>query len=131
MMTLRSIARLRAPVALLALGLACNGGGPASPDDGGVVSPGELSIVWDGRTVDWGSSETLRAEINGQPVPAGNIISIRAGGATTGLTTSTGSTPPATATTGSTTPTPAPTPVPTPAQSPVNDIASLLEFLTH
>jgi choice-of-anchor B domain-containing protein len=66
-MTLRSIACLRAPVALLALGLACNGSGPASPDDPDVPD-GELSIVWDGRTVDWGSSETLRAEINGQPV---------------------------------------------------------------
>jgi flagellar basal-body rod modification protein FlgD len=67
----------------------------------------------------------VQVEINGQAVPAGNIISIRAGGATPSLTTSTGSAPPATATTGSTTPTP------TPAQSPVDNIASLLESLTH
>lgn len=57
-------------MALLALALACNGGGPASPDDpdDGTVPDGEISIVWDGRTVDWGSSETIRAEIDGEPV---------------------------------------------------------------
>jgi choice-of-anchor B domain-containing protein len=49
--------------------LACNTGGPASPDDDGVEPPaGDLAIVWDGRTVDWGADEVLRAEIDGQPV---------------------------------------------------------------
>jgi len=63
------MSRLRAAL-LVALAFACNGGGPASPDDpaGGVVPAGELAIVWDGHTVDWGAPETLRAEIGGQPV---------------------------------------------------------------
>jgi choice-of-anchor B domain-containing protein len=69
-MTLRSILHLRASTALVALALACNAGGPASPDDDddGTVPQGELSIVWDDRTVDWGESEILRAEIDGEPV---------------------------------------------------------------
>jgi choice-of-anchor B domain-containing protein len=66
-MKLRSMARLPTPVALALLALACNGNGPASPDDPDVPD-GELSIVWDGRTVDWGSPEILRAEIDGEPV---------------------------------------------------------------
>jgi choice-of-anchor B domain-containing protein len=64
--------RATTPPALLALALgiqmACNGGGPASPDDDGIVPEGNLAIVWDGRTVDWGADEILRAEIDGQPV---------------------------------------------------------------
>jgi choice-of-anchor B domain-containing protein len=61
---------LSLPLALaLWIGLACNNGGPASPDDDGVEPPaGDLAIVWDGRTVDWGADEVLRAEIDGQPV---------------------------------------------------------------
>ena len=69
---LRALRALAAP-AFLALGvlwiaLGCNGSGPASPDDDGIVPEGDLAIVWDGRTVDCGSGETLRAEIDGQPV---------------------------------------------------------------
>jgi choice-of-anchor B domain-containing protein len=60
--------RATALTTLLALALACNGGGPASPDDDGIVPAGDLAIVWDGRTVDWGADEILRAEIDGQPV---------------------------------------------------------------
>ena len=61
--------RLALP-AVLAVFLACDGGsGPASPDPGdGAVPPGELSIAWDGRTIDWGANETLTAEIGGAPV---------------------------------------------------------------
>src|SRR5688572_24095995 len=49
--------------------LACDGGGPVSPggpDDGNPPSD-ELAIVWDGRPVDWGADEILRAEIDGEP----------------------------------------------------------------
>lgn len=54
---------------LVALALACDGGGPGAPDDDDDPIPdGELSIVWDGRTVDWGAREILRAEIEGEPV---------------------------------------------------------------
>lgn len=63
--------RPRIAVVLLAgLALACGGGsGPVAPVPvGGSVPPGELSIAWDGRTVDWGAPEVLRAEIEGQPV---------------------------------------------------------------
>jgi choice-of-anchor B domain-containing protein len=77
-MTAPSHARSRVPRALAApallvlgslwIALACDGGGPASPDDDGTVPQGDLAIVWDGRTVDWGADETLRAEIGGQPV---------------------------------------------------------------
>ena len=49
--------------------LGCNGGGPASPGgpDGGNPPAGELVIVWDGRTVDWGAPDLLRAELDGEP----------------------------------------------------------------
>jgi choice-of-anchor B domain-containing protein len=70
-MMIPSVPRNRASSLLVALALACNGGGPASPPedpDDGTIPDGELSIAWDGRTVDWGASETLRAEIDGQPV---------------------------------------------------------------
>lgn len=51
------------------LALACDGGGPASPGDpdDGDPAAGELAILWDGRTVDWGADEVLRAEIDGAP----------------------------------------------------------------
>ena len=69
MTTLTIPARLRASALLAVVALACNGGGPASPDpDGGGVPDGDLTIAWDGRTVDWGAPEVLRAEIEGQPV---------------------------------------------------------------
>lgn len=56
-------------LAIAALALACDGGGPASPGDpdGGGQPAGELAIVWDGRTVDWGAGEILRAELDGEP----------------------------------------------------------------
>lgn len=59
--------RFRVPALLAALALACNSG-PAAPGDDPIVPEGELAIVWDGRIVDWGAGETLRAEIGGEPV---------------------------------------------------------------
>jgi choice-of-anchor B domain-containing protein len=61
--------RLLTAWALAALVAACSDGGPGGPDDPGDGIPdGELAIVWDGRTVDWGAPEILRAEIDGEPV---------------------------------------------------------------
>src|SRR5688500_6209544 len=56
-------------LALGTLALACNGGGPASPGDPDDGDPpaGDIAIVWDGRTVEWGADEILRAEIDGEP----------------------------------------------------------------
>ena len=56
-------------LSLGAIALACDGGGPASPGDPGDGDPptGGLAIVWDGRTVDWGADDVLRAELHGQP----------------------------------------------------------------
>ncbi|HET6638559.1 MAG TPA: hypothetical protein VFH82_07245, partial [Gemmatimonadota bacterium] len=57
-------------VGVLAMVFACGGGGPASPGDPDDGDPpaGDLAIVWDGRTVDWGADEVLRAEIAGEPI---------------------------------------------------------------
>ena len=55
-------------LSLGALALACDGGGPAAPGDPDDGHPsGVLAIVWDGRAVDWGADEILRAEIDGEP----------------------------------------------------------------
>ena len=70
--------RIHTLARVLSLGafvLACGGGGPASPGgpdgsggpDGGNQPTGDLAIVWDGRTVDWGAPEVLRAEVDGEP----------------------------------------------------------------
>jgi choice-of-anchor B domain-containing protein len=67
-MPVRTFLRFGA-LALAAAASACEGGGPVSPGgpDGGGSPAGELSIVWDGRTVEWGADDLLRAEIDGEP----------------------------------------------------------------
>ncbi|HEY7472687.1 MAG TPA: hypothetical protein VIE68_10120 [Gemmatimonadota bacterium] len=66
--TMAHVALWLATLSLMALVLAC-GGNPASApnDDEDPIPPGELAIVWDGHTVDWGAAEFLRAEIDGEP----------------------------------------------------------------
>lgn len=52
-------------VAAFGLLPACSDGGPSSP--GGGPFDGTLTLAWDGRTVDWGAPESLRATVTGAP----------------------------------------------------------------
>ncbi|HUP01177.1 MAG TPA: hypothetical protein VM737_06615 [Gemmatimonadota bacterium] len=65
--TARTATLTAALTAALAAALACGGGAPSGNDPRDPGGDARVSVLWDGRSVEWGAPESLRATLSGAP----------------------------------------------------------------